>query len=95
MFDYFKNNMLCPYEDIGCKFSHVQSKEKAAQQFAEEDLENDMDVQVDDDRLNDNQCHLCRLQLLDKDDLFHHVETNHEAYFQGILEVTNNLKNLP
>ena len=53
-----------------------------------------MDIQVDD-RLNDNKCHLFRLQLLDKDDLFHHVESNHEAYFQGILEVTNNLKNIP
>ena len=28
MCDYFKNNKLCPYEDIGCKFSHVQSKER-------------------------------------------------------------------
>ena len=89
MCNYHISNKFCPYEDIGCKFSHVEFEQEAT----EEDLESDIDAQVDDCPSRENQCHLCKLQLLDKDALFHHVERAHEAYFQGMLEVATNLKN--
>ena len=46
----------------------------------------------DDDTLMttvENQCHLCREQLKSKDDLFNHVQSQHEVYFLGIMELTN------
>ena len=42
---------------------------------------------------NENQCHLCRKQLLSKDDLINHVKTKHEAYFQGMLDVAASMTN--
>ena len=38
-------------------------------------------------QLNENQCHLCRIQLLTKNDLYNHVEVNHEVYFRGMMDV--------
>ena len=37
--------------------------------------------------LDKNVCNLCNLKLLSRDDLWEHVETKHEEYFKGILEV--------
>jgi hypothetical protein len=45
------------------------------------------DGDADDDfPINENQCHLCKKQLLNRDELWHHVEKVHEDYFQGMLE---------
>ena len=41
------------------------------------------DVESEDE----NQCHLCRMQHGTRDDLWEHVESSHEKYFQGMLEV--------
>ena len=71
---YFLSKEPCPFADIGCKFSH-------------DDLENeDIETIEDEYSLEENQCHLCRLQLLTKDDLMTHVEVSHEEYFQGAME---------
>ena len=36
-----------------------------------------------------NQCLLCREQMKSKDDLINHVQSHHEVYFLGIMELTN------
>ena len=71
---YFLNNQFCPFDKVGCNFSHDE-------QIVEE--EDDEDYY----KLNENQCHLCKEQLTTKDELWEHVERNHVEYFQGKLEM--------
>jgi tRNA U54 and U55 pseudouridine synthase Pus10 len=47
----------------------------------------DEDQEQTQDKLDENQCHICRSQLETKDDLFDHVQANHEEYFDGIMDV--------
>lgn len=82
---YFLNEEHCPFDLIGCKFSHI--KEVAEEEMIE-DIEDD--GSTDDDEcydINENQCHLCKQQLNNRDDLWEHVEASHREYFQGMLEV--------
>ena len=72
---YFFDNQHCPFDEVGCKFSH---KNEAAN---EEIVEADYNVK-------ENQCHICKEQLTNSDELWEHVEISHEEYFQGMLEVT-------
>ena len=37
-----------------------------------------------------SQSHLCKLQLSNRDDLFNHVETDHNEYQQGMMEIVVN-----
>ena len=82
----------CPYEEIGCKFSHEPVKTH--------DDDDDLEQVSDDDDNNDsyefveNQCHLCKLQLLNRDDLYNHVETFHQEYHQGMLEIIADRRNI-
>ena len=78
MCKFFANNQHCSYEQIGCKFSEQSEKDND-----DEDLEK---VSDDDSyEFVENQCHLCKLQLLSRDDLYNHVETNHgKAEFEVI-----------
>ena len=41
----------------------------------------------EDYQLSENQCHLCKHQLLTKDELWQHVELNHQEYFQDMREL--------
>ena len=96
MCKFFTNNQHCPYEDIGCKFSHEPSKNgnNEADLEIDEDLEFDEGDGDDSYEFIENQCHLCKLQMVNRDDLYDHVETEHQEYHRGMLEiVANNRKN--
>ena len=75
---YFLNKKPCPFNNIGCKFAHDD-------EVIEEPNENE--TTEDAYTANKNQCHLCSIQLSSRDELMEHVETNHEEYFQGVMEV--------
>jgi hypothetical protein len=102
------NQEPCPYEAIGCKFHHAQSK--ACRIYECQDLlcplthhdvmddEEDSEVmeeetQEENMQLSENQCHLCRLQFLTKDDIYYHVQVNHQEYFYGMMEVAARMSN--
>ena len=98
---YFNNRKQCPFEEIGCKFLHIRSErckfENCKNNLCQFSHDGEID-NVSDDEENDesidlevNQCHLCRAQLPSKAALIHHVETNHEEYYQGVLEAAANL----
>ena len=93
-----------PYESIGCKFLHTEAAKcryddckNSLCQFSHSVIdvvpENDLEDDDADFTPNENQCHLCRKQLLSKDDLINHVKTKHEAYFQGMLDVAASMTN--
>ena len=42
--------------------------------------------------LEENQCHLCRIPLQTKDNLYNHVQENHEEYFLGMMEVATRMR---
>ena len=81
----------CPYEDIGCKFSHEHKPSK--NDNIDEDRDNDDEGGDESYELNENQCHLCKLQMLNRDDLYQHVETDHPEYHQGMMEIVENMRN--
>ena len=90
---YFDKTQPCPYEQIGCMFSHETNdplKDTKEQREAEEMETNENEEFTADE----NQCHLCRVQLSSKDDLFYHVAEKHKDYFQGMMEVMANATNL-
>ena len=78
----------CPNKHSDRHLDDVTESDKEDQDDIEE-LESDSEDQ--DDCLNENQCHTCRKQLNLKDNLYQHVESEHEAYFQGILDSISNL----
>ena len=72
---FFLNKELCPFSEIGCKFVHDH-----------DDQDDEIETIEEDYNLNQNQCHLCRLQLSSRDEVMDHVEVEHKEYFQGVLE---------
>ena len=76
MCKFFTNNQHCPYEDIGCKFSHEPSENGND----DEDLDNDEGDGDESYEFIENQCHLCKLQMINRDYLYKHVETEHHDY---------------
>ena len=80
---FFDRNQPCPYEEIGCMFSHL-SKDRPH----EEDLSENEDFSP-----KENQCHLCKKELSSKNEKFDHVQREHEEYFQGMLEVMSKPNN--
>jgi len=91
MCKFFARSEHCPFEEIGCTFSHEHQENYEK----EEDLET---ISDDGDgesyELAENQCHLCKLQLQSRDDLYYHVETQHEDYHQGVLELIATRRNI-
>ena len=95
---FFLYREICPFSDIGCKFvhenehedehGHEQEDEHEHEQEDENEYEQDAEIETIEDEysLNENQCHLCKMQLTTKDDLMDHVEADHKDYFQGMLE---------
>ena len=85
-------NEHCPLNWIGCKFSH--SMEPTDGKDAEDNKptaeDNNADEATDesdaeqDYTTHENQCHLCKKQLSNKDEMWDHVETVHVEYFQGM-----------
>jgi len=80
---YFAKGQYCPYEEIGCKFSHEPSDHG---NLNEDDSNDDGDLDLSCE-IVENQCHLCKLQMLNRDDLFNHVEHEHVDYHQEMLEI--------
>ena len=72
---YFQNKEQCPFSDICCKFVQYH-----------DEVDDDSEIIEDEYNLNENQCHLCRKQLLSRDEVMDHVEIEHQEYFQGVLE---------
>ena len=58
-----------------------------------ENVEDVLEESVSDEESEDlfvhseNQCHLCRKRLNTKDELFEHVQKDHEEYYNGLMEV--------
>ena len=87
---YFLKNEHCPFNTIGCKFSHKEDSANAEMVKDVSEIEDvdDTDVESEDDyNFIENQCHLCRMQYGTRDYLWEHVESSQEEYFQGMLEV--------
>ena len=89
MCKYFTKNQHCPYEGIGCKFSHEPSDKGNIDEDTANDDE-DLDLSCE---FVENQCHLCKLQLPNRDDLFNHLEADHLEYHQEMLEIIANRRN--
>ena len=80
---YFANNQECPYEHVGCMFLHSNL---SVDEISSDESDEDEEALL---KPIENQCHICQEQLKSKDDLFNHVESQHEAYFLGIMELAN------
>ena len=85
---YFSKKEVCPFESIGCMFLHLdkaQDKETEIEDVIETDDE-------DDDSFFpvENQCHICKDMMPNKDDLFYHIQSQHEEYLSGVMEVVEN-----
>ena len=72
-------------QDLLCPFNHqnVINNEEAGSGVGVAEHEDQEEVL----ELEENQCHLCRIKLQTKDDLYDHVQMNHEEYFLGMIEV--------
>ena len=82
MCKFFTNSQHCPYEEIGCKFSHEASKEGSSDDDSDNENE-DLDVSYE----------FIENKLPNRDELFDHVEINHREYHQGIMEIVANRRN--
>ena len=105
---FYNNKTKCPYEDIGCMFLHKfkqgdiidtvtdESEVEEIELIREVDpvSEQDLSDAVQEHPLNNNKCHLCSKQLNSKDDLYIHVESEHEEFFNGIMEAAAMMPNL-
>jgi hypothetical protein len=40
--------------------------------------------------VDENQCHLCRIKMRSKDEVYYHVQENHKEYFRGMMEIVEN-----
>ena len=101
---YFSKQELCPYEAIGCKFLHVQTELCTIDDCQDithqnviniEEATNGEDKNKDEEEipeLEENPCHLCRIQLQTKDDLYNHVQVNHEEHFLRMMEVAARMR---
>ena len=99
---YFTGKQNCPFEKIGCMFSHDdflhQTTIDDIEDFSEEGTEDIEDISEESGEDSDdycvlveNQCHLCKKELNTKDELFDHVQAEHEEYYNGMLEIAANM----
>ena len=82
---YYVNKEACPYERIGCMFQH--GDDQTVNENASEVVNIEKETEKDEFAPQENQCHLCEIQMNNKDELYHHVEISHEDYFKGMLKV--------
>ena len=102
---YFNNGKTCPYEEIGCQFLHMKSKEcrfdNCRNKLCPFTHIDDISVPEDENEeeneepleLSENQCHICRKQFLSKNDQIDHVSIDHEEYYKGMMELVAGLNN--
>ena len=62
--------------------TNSEDKEDNIEDVSDQEQEETLDV-------NENQCHLCLIQFTSKDDVFNHIQVNHEDYFHGMMEFVN------
>ena len=75
-------------EELLCPFVHQNViNDEANEDKIEENLEVSDEEQDETLSVNENQCHLCRIQLESKDDVYYYVEINHKEYFSGMMEI--------
>ena len=105
---FFNNGKVCPYEDIGCMYKHALAgkckfsvcennlcqfeHEDPIETIAEEEFVNENNVDDAEEPLNGNKCHLCMEQLNSKDDLYAHMESYHEDFYNGIMEAARSMQ---
>ena len=98
---YYNNGKACPYEEIGCKFLHMESQmcpfkpcKNSMCQFKHEIQIETIDEESADgsedaiDETSMKKCHLCHKVLNEEDSLVDHMETDHIEYFHGMMEAT-------
>ena len=74
-------------QDLLCPFTH---QNVTNDDDKEEDIEEVSDPEQEETlSVSENQCHLCPIQFASKDDVFNHVQVNHEDYFRGMMEFVN------
>ena len=73
-------NLLCPFAHQNV--TNSEGKEDNIEDVSDQEQEETLDV-------NENQCHLCLVQFESKDDVFNHVQANHDDYFRGMMEFVN------
>ena len=56
--------------------------------------EQDLSDAAQEHPLNNNKCHLCSKQLNSKDDLYIHLESEDDKFFNGIMEAAAMMQNL-
>ena len=74
-------------------FGHTDmANQSSIKIFEDVSEESDMDEESEDIFVPDgNRCHLCQIRLNNRDDLFDHVQRDHEEYYNGMMEVAANL----
>ena len=103
-----KNSDLkkCMRENLVCASTsprpNIVLSEKQVASSGHEPADNgniDEDTDNDDEDLDlssefvENQCHICKLQLPNRDDLFNHVEADHLEYHQEMFEIIAKRRN--
>ena len=86
---YFVSNQESPFESIGCIYLHsnLSADEISIDESTDECTDDENEVALV--KLIKNQCNLRLKQLKLKDDLFNHVQSQHEVYFLGIMKLAN------
>ena len=69
MCNFFSNKRQCPFYEIGCKFIHGDETE---------DYIDNIETVEEEIPFNENECHLCALELASRDEMMDHVENSHE-----------------
>ena len=99
---YFNNNSACPFEDLGCMFSHELSgackfDRKCSTKLCsyqhskatETNFEVNEIADVQDsaeEDIDDNKCHLCQKNFESIDDLTQHMGNDHMDHFLAMVD---------
>ena len=99
---YFNNNIACPFEDLGCMFSHELSgackfDRKCSTKLCsyqhskatETNFEVNEIADVQDsaeEDIDDNKCHLCQKNFESIDDLTQHMGNDHMDHFLAMVD---------
>ena len=64
---YFRDGILCPFDEVGCKFKHEEVKNQ----------ENEKDIETED-----NLCYYCNTMFESQEDLIEHMGEKHIDQFE-------------
>ena len=87
---YFTNEQHCPYAAIGYKFGHEPSHKGNIDKDTTANDDEDFNLSCE---IVENQCHLCKWQLPNREDLFSHVESEHVEYHNEMMEIIATRRN--